>query len=791
MSTEIDRLIVVFDANFKALNDKLDKAIARNKQAAKDIESAWAGKGIFGAIEEGLTSFTDHLGEAAKGIPVFGAALGALGPVGVVATAAVGGFALVMEQTEKATEYAAGIGKLAATIGVSTDFIQKFNFAARQSEVDVGAADNALKALNASVGAVQGNLPRAKQLITVFTDALNITPEQLRSYHSLEDLFPVIADRIAQAGSAAEKAAIAKKLGVEELLPMLNKGAAGFAALSKEAENLGVVISASTIEKAAEAQTKLKALDDLMQAQKASTFVEYANTLIKIKTAFNDATLAALGFLAAITRSQPTQQRIDLLDASIEGLKKQDGGHPQPVAQGLIKQYQTERDALAKQRDEEDLKRWNEALKAQDQPPAKQIIPTKTKTPPKDETEALTKTALDVYQTALKGLASAQAQLTDSLTERNVLEKKAIDDELTKQQGDINANIAKVNEARKKGVDTNADAQLKQLEAAKVIDAQIAQDKKLLLDKQLLTSLFDAEIAHEQAVADLQAVAFTANSAHLTSLANLTNSTTDRATFERAALQQQQAAERVLAEAKLKEAQDHLDYSKWILGASEDVTKPQQDAVNAAKAALNNLTQSQTDKAAELNKSLENPLQKYIDGITDLNTQMETWAAGGLNDLATGFAKAVVEGGKLTDVAKSIFQKIAEDMIQSFVEQNLTKPAASFLSTLFTPHAAGDLTGSAGGLSLVGEDGPELVNLPGGSRILSNNQLRQVGLGASGSTGQTIVFDNRGAVIWEQAAKAMMAYADRSAATAGVGAVQMSREATPADLARASARSLG
>jgi hypothetical protein len=793
MSTEVDRLEVVFTANIKAMEERLLKAVAANKKAAKDIENAWTGKGIFAAAEKGIDSFAEHVGEAARSIPGFGAALGALGPVGLTAAAGIGAFALAMEKTEKAVDYAAGIGKLAETVGVSTDFIQKFNFAARQSEVDVGAADAALKELNASVGAVQGNLPRAKQLAVVFADALKITPEQLRSYHDLESLFPLIAQRISEAGSAAEKAAIAKKLGIVDLLPMLDKGAAGFQKMSDEAESLGIIIQAAVIEKAQGAEAKLKALDDVMKAQSASTFVEYADTLVSIKTKFNEAAEAALHFLAAITGTRSATQELKDVDETIKNLQ-----HPRDIYTAIIaglspsalKEAQARRAQLGGQiltdAAAEDAKA---RAKAGEGKPVSIVPPKPPKAGPKDETVDLTKAAMDVFATSMKGLETAQAALTDSLTERNVLEKLAIDSELAKQNVDIDAQIAKAKEAQKKGLDKEADNQVMQLEVARLNDEQIAIDKKLLLDKQLQEQHLQVQLAHEQAVADLQASAITAQANHLTALAGLTTHTQERIALERQAMLAQQAADRLLADTKIKQAEQLLADMKTKT-ADPDTLKPFIDALIAAQAARTKLDISQPDTVNAFNFANADPLAKYAEGIKTVDEQMSDWAVGGLNDLAQGFAQAVVEGGKLTDVAKSIFQKIAEDMIQSFVEQNVTKPAASFLSALFTPHAAGDLTGAAGGLALVGEKGPELVNLPGGSRVFSNSQLRQVGIGGGGAAQQTILFDNRGAVIWEQAARAMMAYADRSAATAGIGAVQATRQVIPAEIARASARSL-
>jgi hypothetical protein len=61
-----------------------------------------------------------------------------------------------------------------------------------------------------------------------------------------------------------------------------------------------------------------------------------------------------------------------------------------------------------------------------------------------------------------------------------------------------------------------------------------------------------------------------------------------------------------------------------------------------------------------------------------------------------------------------------------------------------TPFASGT-DYAPGGLSLVGENGPELLNIPRGSQIVPNDVLRQGGMGASISTPISISIDARGA----------------------------------------------
>ena len=50
--------------------------------------------------------------------------------------------------------------------------------------------------------------------------------------------------------------------------------------------------------------------------------------------------------------------------------------------------------------------------------------------------------------------------------------------------------------------------------------------------------------------------------------------------------------------------------------------------------------------------------------------------------------------------------------------------------------------------------------------------------------------DARGAVVWEDAAAQLMAYADRAAVRAGAGAVQTARGAVREDMSRSARRAL-
>lgn len=242
------------------------------------------------------------------------------------------------KQTEQAIDFGAELSKTAGILGVSTTFLQEFNFAAKQSDIDVGAAQNSLKGLNEALGAVQANLPRAKQLAVTFA-ALGFTPDQLRQFKDVSDLFPVLADRIAQVGDASERAAIARKLGIGELIPMLNQGANGFDALAQKARDLGVVLDESTIAKAEESKKRLSEVDDVVKAKLTVDFAAFADTLIAIKLKFGEAEAAGLHFIAQLTGTVSPLQQIKDLTGQLHSLQAMDAGGP--IAPSHIERYQT------------------------------------------------------------------------------------------------------------------------------------------------------------------------------------------------------------------------------------------------------------------------------------------------------------------------------------------------------------------------------------------------------------------------------------------------------------------
>jgi hypothetical protein len=231
--------------------------------------------------------------------------------------------------------------------------------------------------------------------------------KSLEQYHDIGDFLPVLADRIAKVGDAAEQAAILKKMGGEELLPLLKDGAAGFDALAKKAQDLGIVMDHATIEKAEEAKKKLTELDDVMKAKANITFAEFADTLIKVKQAFLDAETAGLRFLAMITGTESIQGQAQGPGAGRAGPAEGAGLRQQPGRQAAVRPLP--------RRDPAAAGRAGQAMKPEEVPSAKdkvkQLIPTaKKKAHPRPTRRWLRQGRADAYNNGLKALIKAQGR---------------------------------------------------------------------------------------------------------------------------------------------------------------------------------------------------------------------------------------------------------------------------------------------------------------------------------------------------------------------------------------------
>jgi hypothetical protein len=157
---------------------------------------------------------------------------------------------------------------------------------------------------------------------------------------------------------------------------------------------------------------------------------------------------------------------------------------------------------------------------------------------------------------------------------------------------------------------------------------------------------------------------------------------------------------------------------------------------------LNDAIAVQSQRAAEAKQALaEHQFQ-----LQKLNSASQQVGSA----LSTAFTDAIVEGKKFSDVLTSLVQTLEKAALNSLVMSFFTPGAGqttSMFGSLFKGLAfAGGTDYAPGGMALVGEQGPELVNLPRGSQVIPNDVARNM---AGGSVSAPVVFnvDNRGASV--------------------------------------------
>lgn len=142
--------------------------------------------------------------------------------------------------TKNALNAADAIKDTSERLGLNTTALQRFQYAAKLSALDAESFESAIIKLNSNIAA--GKLP----------------------YDNAEQALSSLADRIQNAGSQAERAAIANeafgaKMGAK-LIPLLSQGSDGLRKMGDEADRLGLVLSGDVLQGASDFNDQLDTL---------------------------------------------------------------------------------------------------------------------------------------------------------------------------------------------------------------------------------------------------------------------------------------------------------------------------------------------------------------------------------------------------------------------------------------------------------------------------------------------------------------------------------------------------
>lgn len=729
MARDAEALILQLSADVRGLEkqfakankivDNGSRAMERRAKVANDNITSRLGKGAAGVFDE----VAGRAAASAGPLNTFASGLGAVGVASIATTAALAGVGLAATKALEAMNFGDQLQATADKIGVTAERLQELQYAADETDVPIEGLEQGLQKLNAAIGAFKTGVGDGK--VKDAFKILGIKPEDLKGVRDASDLLPVLADKLGKVGTVAEQVQIAKKLGIEDLLPLLRQGSDGLEQMSKRARELGLVLSNETVKALADADrqmelagqqinTNLRAAFSGLAVDIAAATTALANFLTGLRT--SQPALAA--YLRAISRI-PTRGFIGAAQGYVEDSRRaiserrimeRGGDLYEPLNMGAFQATFGRPDVAGF----DPIDKGGSGRKARDTSEADA----------KARREREKRIANEIYQAELDLLdlhngerRSAEERL-DFALEREAMVAKQRKAEL----GELEAQYRIT--AGKEGISAAERARLESLEA----EARSARERNLKDEAAL--KLREEQLQYERDMAGYLSDVLGIQNAMATTQA-------ERRKIQLQILENERAIERKTLEESLSQNPNLSPEQRAArLGAF--------DATTAAR-------------RGQVLSDTRGPLESYLDElpgtIGEVNEAFQRMEAEGLSSLIDGLAAASVGAADLGDVFRSTIRQMAMDANRILL-QNLLSGASgggggglfsSLLSigasafsggfggtksllqtknlTAFKGFANG--TNSApGGLAWVGERGPELLNIPRGSQIIPNDILR-------------------------------------------------------------------
>lgn len=254
---------------------QFDKGIDRSKTKLRQ----------FDADTRKMASGVSGLGrDFGAGLGPVGTVLDKIGAAGLVAGVGVGAAVVAFQGMQKALQFADELDATATKIGITAEQFQELTFAAKENDITTEALKGNLEGLNATLGAYKAGVGDAK--VKKVFEALGITRESLADVNNAADFLPILADKIKALGSTAERVKVAKMMGVEELVPLLEKGGDEIDRLAAKARDLGMVMSNDLTAKAADANRELEVMGDYISAHLSIAFAGLSTYLLDVARDF-------------------------------------------------------------------------------------------------------------------------------------------------------------------------------------------------------------------------------------------------------------------------------------------------------------------------------------------------------------------------------------------------------------------------------------------------------------------------------------------------------------------------
>lgn len=676
-TSDAQALLLQVSADVRGLEKAMDRAAGNVAMNSRKMETNLTGlERFFGkpSIPRALDKVFDAtrfkvLDSGVARVGIFGSALESLGGAGLVAAAGIGAVGLAIAQSLKTAEWADQLQEVSKRLGVTTTQLQEFDFIAKQTDIPIETMRASLQALNRTIGDVETGLAK-KRVVSAFRDLLHIEPADVKRLGDVEHVLPAILDQAAKLSSAG-RAAVAGALKIDPgVLNSLIEARGRLSDLIAEAHRYGIIVDEDVINRSAEAADKLKLAGDIIDKNLKAAFADLSPVIAA-------ATLLLAEFIHKLVKVADQAGRTfgALANFQIAPL----GKHPW------------------------DNLTVDSMLKALQGTP-KTVDPTvsaaggRTRRAPADTTASETAAVNAILDEANHKVAQALGALTDNIELRAEFEHRARLLEEAKENERLNAEEAKI-KADKGLSQATKDALVAKLEEARTLNAQASVAKDQLEARQTSEAIEDHQIDVYRAITE-------ALIDQLEAEAEVASTAAKRKLIEQRILDLRQQLERDLRGTELDRQLAHGEISQEqhdkLLGALGT-----QQAADRTRFAFEHRT----------------PLQQFV-GENSPDKAVEHFEQIGVNafnNLADALAAAAANGENLGNVLLSFVRSL----LQELLSQSIKNIGASFISSIFRvpAHAAGT-SFAPGGVSLVGERGPELVRLPQGAQVLTASQTK-------------------------------------------------------------------
>ncbi|MCA6339013.1 hypothetical protein [Phenylobacterium sp.] len=279
-------LLLSIDANIKSLETTLKKAEARVRAAAADMEksggrmeSALGNPNIGRGLDNIVSDARQRALDAGAGrLGVFGGALEALGPAGLVAGAGIGAFSAALAGALAAAQYADELADTANKIHVTTDALQEYRYALRLAGGEEKGADQALEAFSVTLGKAQEGMARAQRGFI----NLGFSQPQIAAFRTSEEALTAVIEKLSEIESNPRRDALISLLGLDSMKPLITGGVEEMERLRAEARAVGVVMDEDLIQRGAELNDQFETLSQIIDVQVKSSLVGLAPVLIRL-----------------------------------------------------------------------------------------------------------------------------------------------------------------------------------------------------------------------------------------------------------------------------------------------------------------------------------------------------------------------------------------------------------------------------------------------------------------------------------------------------------------------------